>query len=135
MDRQAHARGGSRRRCGDPRNLFRDGNRFQFGAIEKWRRLKSIMTNRVIARRALYATFFVLSVFTLLFSQPPFETCAKPRRQTTISSLTSSSTAQATRRNIGAVFDKLRAGKSVTIAYLGGSITAGAGATNPEKSS
>ncbi len=97
------------------------------------------MTNRVIARRALYATLFVLSAFTFLFSQTLFETCAKLRRQTTISSAISSSgpssTSQAPRRNIGAVFDKLRAGKSVTIAYLGGSITAGAGATNPEKSS
>lgn len=93
------------------------------------------MTNRAIARRALYATLFILSALTLLFSQTLFETCAKPRRQTTISSTIPLSTGQAARRNIGAVFDKLRAGKSVTIAYLGGSITAGAGASNPEKSS
>ncbi|MBO0721508.1 MAG: hypothetical protein J2P41_11840 [Blastocatellia bacterium] len=39
------------------------------------------------------------------------------------------------RRNIGAFFDKLRAGKAITIAYLGGSIAAGNGAGNPEKSS
>jgi acyl-CoA thioesterase I len=39
------------------------------------------------------------------------------------------------RRNIGVFFDKLRAGKEVTIAYLGGSITAGIGASNPEKTS
>jgi sialidase-1 len=97
------------------------------------------MTNRVIARRALYATLTLLSALTLLFSQTLFETYAKLRQQATISSSISSfgpsSTGQAARRNIGAVFDKLRAGKSVTIAYLGGSITAGAGATNPEKSS
>lgn len=43
-------------------------------------------------------------------------------------------TAQA-RRNIGVFFDKLRAEKEVTVAYLGGSITAGSGASNPEKSS
>jgi acyl-CoA thioesterase I len=42
---------------------------------------------------------------------------------------------QQPRRNIGVFFDKLRAGKNVTVAYLGGSITAGAGASNPEKSS
>ncbi|MGH9835990.1 MAG: hypothetical protein ACRD9Y_23460, partial [Blastocatellia bacterium] len=97
------------------------------------------MTNRAIARRALFATLTLLSALTLLFSQTLFETYAKLRRQTTISSSIHSSglssTGQAARRNIGAVFDKLRAGKSVTIAYLGGSITAGAGATNPEKSS
>lgn len=39
------------------------------------------------------------------------------------------------RRNIGAFFDKLRAGKAVTVAYLGGSTTAGAGAGNPDKTS
>jgi acyl-CoA thioesterase I len=39
------------------------------------------------------------------------------------------------RRNIGVFFDKLRAGKAVTVAYLGGSIAAGTGASNPEKSS
>lgn len=39
------------------------------------------------------------------------------------------------RRNIGLVFDKLRAGKPVTVAYIGGSITAGLGASNPEKTS
>ena len=39
------------------------------------------------------------------------------------------STGQANRRNIGAFFDKLRAGKPVTVAYFGGQITAGAGAS------
>lgn len=41
----------------------------------------------------------------------------------------------APRRNIGAFFDKLRAGRAVSVAYIGGSITAGAGAGNAEKSS
>lgn len=45
------------------------------------------------------------------------------------------STGQATRRNIGAFFDKLRAGKPVTVAYFGGSITAGAGASDANKTS
>lgn len=39
------------------------------------------------------------------------------------------------RRNIGRVLDKLRAGKAVTIGYLGGSITAGLGASDPSKTS
>jgi len=39
------------------------------------------------------------------------------------------------KRNIGLFFDKLRADKPVTVAYLGGSVLAGAGASNPEKSS
>jgi hypothetical protein len=39
------------------------------------------------------------------------------------------------RRNIGAFFEKCRAGKPVTVAYLGGSIMAGAGASDPNKTS
>src|SRR5215475_10066498 len=39
------------------------------------------------------------------------------------------------KRNIGLFFDKLRAHKPVTVAYLGGSVIAGVGASNPEKSS
>lgn len=39
------------------------------------------------------------------------------------------------RRNVGRVLDKLRAGKAVTVAYLGGSITAGSGASDPSKTS
>ncbi|HKX32641.1 MAG TPA: GDSL-type esterase/lipase family protein [Blastocatellia bacterium] len=38
-------------------------------------------------------------------------------------------------RNIGAFFDKLRAGKAVTVAYLGGSVISGLGASNAEKTS
>ncbi|MCI0661759.1 MAG: GDSL-type esterase/lipase family protein, partial [Acidobacteria bacterium] len=39
------------------------------------------------------------------------------------------------RRNIGVFFDKLRSGKAITVAYLGGSQTAGIGASNPERTS
>lgn len=45
------------------------------------------------------------------------------------------STGQQSRRNIGAFFEKLRAGKPVTIAYLGGSLTAGAGSSDAAKTS
>jgi sialidase-1 len=44
-------------------------------------------------------------------------------------------TQSAPRRNIASFFDKLRAGKAVTVAYLGGSITAGSGASDPARSS
>jgi lysophospholipase L1-like esterase len=37
------------------------------------------------------------------------------------------------RRNVGAFFNKLRAGRAVTIAYLGGSNPAGLGLSHPEK--
>jgi hypothetical protein len=39
------------------------------------------------------------------------------------------------RRNIGAFFEKCSAGKPVTVAYLGGSIMAGSGASDPNKTS
>jgi acyl-CoA thioesterase I len=39
------------------------------------------------------------------------------------------------RRNIGSFFEKLRAGKQVTVAYIGGSITHGAGASDANKTS
>jgi len=41
----------------------------------------------------------------------------------------------AARRNIARFFTKLRAGKPVTVAYFGGSITAGSGASDPAKTS
>ncbi|MEP7271195.1 MAG: GDSL-type esterase/lipase family protein [Acidobacteriota bacterium] len=52
-----------------------------------------------------------------------------------VQSVSQDSSRLAGRRNIGRVLDKLRAGKAVTIAYLGGSITAGAGASDPSKTS
>ena len=39
------------------------------------------------------------------------------------------------RRNIGSFFDKLRAGKQVTVAYIGGAVTQGAGASDANKTS
>lgn len=39
------------------------------------------------------------------------------------------------RRNIGLFFEKLRAGKTVSVAYLGGSISQGIGASDPNKTS
>jgi len=99
------------------------------------------MINRARARRAFDLTLFVLLVLTFSSGQAIFNTRAKQRQQPVDfapiparpESSNPGATGQQTRRNIGAFFDKLRAGAPVTIAYLGGSITAGAG--NPEKSS
>jgi len=105
------------------------------------------MINRARARRAFDLTLFMLLVLTFSSGQILFKTRAKLRQQPVDFAPTSSRPepsnsgaasgvrGQQTRRNIGAAFDKLRAGAPVTIAYLGGSITAGAGASNPEKSS
>src|SRR5262245_53615707 len=117
------------------------------------------------ARRAFDVTLFLLLVLTSSFGQVLFKTRqeraransnaaeqagtpALPAVQTETPALpdVSSNAAQEgtpalpgveqqTRRNIGAFFDKLRAGAPVTIAYLGGAITAGAGASVPEKTS
>jgi len=102
-----------------------------------------LMINPARARRAFDLTLLVLLVLTFSFGQALFKTRAKPRHKTALSVAISQRPEQSnsgaaepqTRRNIGLFFDKLRAGAPVTVAYLGGSITAGAGASNPEKSS
>jgi sialidase-1 len=91
------------------------------------------MTNLTTANRALYAPLFVLLALTLLCDQTLFKTCAK--QPPAAGDLFLNAAGQPARRNLGVFFDKLRAGKAVTVAYLGGSITAGAGASNPEKTS
>src|SRR5262245_37931620 len=113
------------------------------------------MINRACARRAFDVTLFLLLVLTSSFGQVLFK--ARQERARPNSNApgppgnpappdVSSNAEQAgtpplpgaeqqARRNIGAFFDKLRAGAPVTIAYLGGPITAGAGASSPEKTS
>ncbi|MGH9756024.1 MAG: GDSL-type esterase/lipase family protein [Blastocatellia bacterium] len=113
------------------------------------------MVNRARARRAFDVTLFVLLVLTFSFGQALFKTRQERARANSnaagqgrtpalpdVSSNTEQTRTPAlpgarrqARRNIGAFFDKLRAGAPVTIAYLGGSITAGAGASSPEKTS
>jgi len=105
------------------------------------------MINPAGARRAFDLTLLVLLVLIFSFGQAQFKTRARPRRQPAPSEAiphkpeqsnpgaASREIGQQTRRNIGPFLDKLRAGAPVTVAYLGGSITAGAGASNPEKSS
>lgn len=84
-----------------------------------------------------------LSIFLLLLShslpygQPPQGRMVGGPRQITISNPSAKSNNQSPqpRRNTGLFFNKLRSGKPVTIAYIGGSITVGSGAGNPEKTS
>lgn len=45
------------------------------------------------------------------------------------------SPSETTRRNVGRFFDKMRAGKTVSVAWFGGSVTAGADASDPAKTS
>src|SRR5262245_2775188 len=102
-----------------------------------------LMINPARASRAFDLTLLVLLVLIFSFGQALFKTRARPRQQppapAAVSLVTEQSNpiaaGQQTRRNIGPLFDKLRAGSPVTIAYLGGSISAGAGASIPEKSS
>jgi lysophospholipase L1-like esterase len=113
------------------------------------------MINRACARRAFDVTLFLLLVLTSSFGQVLFKTRQERARAnpnaaeqtgTPAPPDVSSNAAQEetpalpgaeqkTRRTIGAFFDKLRAGAPVTIAYMGGPITAGAGASAPEKTS
>jgi lysophospholipase L1-like esterase len=123
------------------------------------------MINRAYARRAFDVTLFILLVLTSSFGQALFKTRQERSRvysngaeqawRSTPPGVQTGTPAppdvpsnaaqegtpsptgvdQQTRRNIGAFFDKLRAGAPVTIAYMGGPITAGAGAGAPEKTS
>jgi sialidase-1 len=83
--------------------------------------------------------FFSLLLLPFVFApvQPPQDTPIRERQQFTIAAPNQQTTTSASkpRRNIGRVFDKLRAGRPVTVAYIGGSITVGQGASNAEKSS
>ena len=115
------------------------------------------MINQERSRRAIAVTLFVFLVLTASFGQALFKTRARPQEKLRANSIflestapripsrdflervetqsNSNSTGLQGRRNIGAFFDKLRDGAPVTIAYMGGAITAGAGASSPEKTS
>jgi lysophospholipase L1-like esterase len=123
------------------------------------------MINRARARRAFDVTLFLLLVLTSSFGQVLFKTRQERSRVNSaaaeqasppalpgvkivapalpeVSSIAAQEGApalteveQQARRNVGSFFDKLRAGAPVTIAYMGGPITAGAGASSPEKTS
>src|SRR5262245_58940618 len=116
-----------------------------------------LMINQERSKRALALTLFVFLVLTASFGQALFKTGARPQERSRANSnfaeapaprisrrsiveraeagANYTSTLQGGRRNVGALFDKLRAGAPVTIAYMGGAITAGAGASSPEKTS
>ncbi len=70
-------------------------------------------------------------------TQNPLPAAEPKERKITISNPSTYATTSVDkpRRNIGRVLDKLRRGGPVTVAYLGGSITLGAGASVPEKTS
>ena len=101
-------------------------------------------------------SIFLLLLVTFLFGQPlpstkgalaivdaqstaqnPLPAAESQDRKITISNPSTYATTSAykQRRNIGRALDKLRRGGPVTVAYLGGSITLGNGASAPEKTS
>jgi len=84
-----------------------------------------------------YLSIIFLLLLAFPFGQNPQGRLDVGRRQITISNPSAKTGNQPAlpRRNIGSFFNKLRSGKPVTIAYIGGSITAGFGSSNPEKTS
>jgi acyl-CoA thioesterase I len=131
---------------------------FYFNNVEAPGSGNWLMNNRERARRAIAVSVFVILVLTATFGRALFKTRARPQQRSRANSniinapetripwhsfagrykgraVSNSTGQQGGKRNIGAFFDKLRAGAPVTIAYLGGSITAGAGASAPEKTS
>jgi lysophospholipase L1-like esterase len=90
----------------------------------------------MLERNSARTAFFLIAL--LLPAGHPFRvTEAQQRRPFLISESPDppASPAQQQRRNIGLVFDKLRAGRALTVAYIGGSTAAGLGAGNRDKSS
>ncbi|HMZ20826.1 MAG TPA: GDSL-type esterase/lipase family protein [Blastocatellia bacterium] len=84
---------------------------------------------------SIFAFLFLFAAFPL--HQSPQGSRLRERQQITItnpSQQVTSSTPKP-RRNAGLFFNKLRAGKPVTVAYIGGSLTTGAAASNPDKTS
>jgi lysophospholipase L1-like esterase len=130
---------------------------FDFNNVDSPGSGNCLMINRERARRALAVTLFVFLVLIVSFGQALFKTRARPQERSRANSeaaeapdtriprrrfveaaeasANSNSTGQQGRRSIGAFFDKLSVGAPVTIAYMGGAITAGAGASAPEKTS
>src|SRR5690242_7494889 len=82
-----------------------------------------------------YLFSFLLLPFAFSLGQPLQDATVREKQQFTITpadqQITSSTSKP--RRNIGRFFDKLHAGRPVTIAYIGGPVTAGLGASNAEK--
>ncbi|MEP7338383.1 MAG: hypothetical protein ABI977_11665 [Acidobacteriota bacterium] len=82
-----------------------------------------------------YIFSFLLLPFAFSPGQPPQDAQVREKQQFTITApnqqITSSTPKP--RRNIGRFFDKLRAARPVTVAYIGGPATAGLGASNSEK--
>jgi acyl-CoA thioesterase I len=98
------------------------------------------MINRARAKRVFDVTLFVILVLMSSFGHAVFKTRQEAARADSRAVRRTEATAptgvgRESRRNIGAFFDKLRNGAPVTIAYMGGAITAGAGASAPEKTS
>src|SRR5262245_5864201 len=85
------------------------------------------------------STFLLFLLFLAMFAQTGgefgFKTLAKGHQPGSETRDSSPNRIQQQRRNAGLFFDKLRAGKEVTVAYIGGSVAAGLGVNNPEKNS
>ncbi|MGE0884495.1 MAG: GDSL-type esterase/lipase family protein [Blastocatellales bacterium] len=84
-----------------------------------------------------HLSIFLLLSFALSFGLIPQGRPIGNSRQITISNPSTKNANQSPlpRRNIGLFFNKLHTGKPVTVAYIGGAVTNGAGASNPEKTS
>src|SRR5947208_2141918 len=82
---------------------------------------------------------FSLLLMSFAFSPglPPQDALSREKQQFNIADPSQQITTSTPkpRRNIGRFFDKLRAGRPVTVAYIGGAVTSGLGASNSEKTS
>ncbi len=86
--------------------------------------MSKIINLHYASRATVCVSAFLL--LTIFFCQPPAWRLAFLFAPTGQAQTNTTTATQNSARNIGLFFDKLRAGKAVTVAYFGGSITAGA---------
>ncbi|MEO6725688.1 MAG: GDSL-type esterase/lipase family protein [Blastocatellia bacterium] len=84
-----------------------------------------------------YIFSLLLLPFAFSLGLPPQDALNREKQQFNIANPSQqiTTTTPKSRRNIGRFFGKLRAGRPVTIAYIGGAVTSGLGASNSEKAS
>ena len=93
------------------------------------------MLHRAIKKPSFLFILLLLAIFAFPGREDCISTQAMRHQTNSEPGNRPSSVVGQQRRNIGLFFDKLRAGKDVTVAYMGGSIAAGMGVNNPEKNS
>jgi lysophospholipase L1-like esterase len=106
--------------------------------VYRWQPTKGndIMLFQTFKMIFFFPSLIIAAALSILSYESGFVAAAEPRIPIIKGTQNSITPAiQNERRNIGMFFKKLRTEKPVTIAYIGGSLTSGAGSSNPDKNS